>query len=177
MDALIPLDYKAPESVEELLRRYATGERYFASADIPDGADLKGAVLEDAILEHVWLSDANCQGANLQRVSFRHSNVKCAIFRDANLQDASFEGAAVEATDFAGANLSGVSFAGAGDYGYIIQPGESPVDEWPYDKQSQNASCSMAPPCFSASSEAARPGVAGEIWRWTIRRQQGLRAG
>ena len=126
--ASTPIDYVPPESVEEIIARYAVGERYFGHADIPDGADFREATLEDAVFELSFLSSADFRGANLKRVSFRSANVKCSDFREADLEGATFEGASVEATDFAGANMSGVSFAGAGYYGYSLREGERPPD-------------------------------------------------
>ena len=121
-----PLDYKPPETVQELLERYVAGERYFAETNLPDGSDLTGAILEGAYLERSWLHSVNFSNANLKGVSFCDSNVKCAEFRQANLEGANFRGAAVESINLEGANLTGVSFAGSFAYGYELRDGEVP---------------------------------------------------
>jgi uncharacterized protein YjbI with pentapeptide repeats len=119
-----PGDYKPPESREELLRRYANGERCFPGAELSE-ADLAGVTLDCANFERLsWFFDANFEGASLREVSFRGCNVKCAVFRNADLTNASFEDASVEATDFQGAKLDGVSFVEAGWYGYSIKEGD-----------------------------------------------------
>ena len=89
-------EYQPPTSAEELLSRYAAGERYFPEADMPDGSDFSKAHLAGAVLERCWLSDANFTGADLRRVSFRGTNLKCADFRDANLEGSIWTGASVE---------------------------------------------------------------------------------
>ena len=119
-----PTNYKPPESREELLRRYASGERSFPDTELSD-ADLSGVTLDDASFEKwSWFSSTNFEGASLRGTSFRECNVKWASFRDADLTGASFELAAVEATDFLGATLKGVSFVGATCYGYTIKDGD-----------------------------------------------------
>jgi len=122
-----PIDYKPPTSPEELLRRYARGERRLPDTELSD-ANLAGVTLDGAHFERwSWFSSTNFEGASLRGTSFRECNVKCASFRHADLTAASFELAAVEATDFEGAKLEGVSFVGATCYGYTIQNG----DEFP----------------------------------------------
>ncbi len=114
-------DYQPPESRQELLRRYADGERHFPETDLCD-ADLSGVTLDGASFEKLsWFHSANFEGASLRKTSFRECNVKCADFRRADLTGASFELAAVEAMDLEGAVLEGTSFVGASYYGYTIQ--------------------------------------------------------
>jgi len=119
-----PTDYKPPENREELLRRYANGERSFPDTDLSD-ADLARVTLDGASFERFsWFFSANFDGASLRGTSFRECNVKCASFRRADLTGASFELAAVESTDFDGAKMEGVSFVGATCYGYTIESGD-----------------------------------------------------
>lgn len=114
-------DYTPPESREELLRRYASGERNFPGAELSD-ADLAGVTLDGAKFGRFsWFHGANFEGASLRGVSFQECNVKCACFRHADLTGASFDLAAVEAADFKGASLKGASFVGATCYGYTIR--------------------------------------------------------
>ncbi|HSZ54713.1 MAG TPA: pentapeptide repeat-containing protein [Tepidisphaeraceae bacterium] len=118
-----PSSYAPPTTAEELLRRYAVGERYFCGAEIEDCACFRGAVLVDAMLDGAWLFDADFRNADLRRVRFNGSNVKCANFADADLGGASFREAAVDGATFTGAKLTGASFEGAGWYGCTIHDG------------------------------------------------------
>ena len=68
-----PPGYKPPQSAEELLERYAAGERDFQTAD------LQWAILQDADLEYSDLQRANLQGANLQRAGFQQADLKRAM--------------------------------------------------------------------------------------------------
>ena len=122
-----PSHYKPPTSREELVRRYASGERSFPETDLSD-ADLTRVTLDGASFESFsWFFDANFDGASLRGTCFRECNVKCASFRLADLTGASFELAAVEAADFSEAKLEGARFVGATCYGYTIKTG----DEFP----------------------------------------------
>ncbi|MBH23904.1 MAG: hypothetical protein CMH57_05490 [Myxococcales bacterium] len=60
---------KPPKSDEELLRRYAEGERHFEKAELAkanlEGADLSGAYLRSANLSEANLFKANLSGAIL----------------------------------------------------------------------------------------------------------------
>ncbi|NBV22056.1 MAG: pentapeptide repeat-containing protein [Proteobacteria bacterium] len=119
-----PNNYKPPESREEFLQRYTSGERSFPDTDLSD-VDLSGVTLDGASFEKwSWFSSTIFDRASLRGTSFRECHVKCADFRHADLTGASFELAAVEATDFHGATLDGVSFVGATAYGYTIQHGD-----------------------------------------------------
>jgi len=80
-----PKGYKAPKSAEELLERYARGERYF------EGVVLFGANLQNADL----------QGVNLQGVSLHRTN-----FQEANLKDADLQVSDLSYSDFRRANLA-----------------------------------------------------------------------
>jgi uncharacterized protein YjbI with pentapeptide repeats len=115
--------YIPPDSVEELLRRYAGGERRFPDTNL-DEANLWGVTLEGAVFDRSWFHSANFERANLRGVSFRLCNVKCVNFRAADLSGASFQLAAVEAAEFEGALLDGASFEGASFYGYTIHDGD-----------------------------------------------------
>jgi uncharacterized protein YjbI with pentapeptide repeats len=46
-----PPNYQPPLSVEELLQRYASGDRYFAKCELPDGANLSGVNLQGSSLD------------------------------------------------------------------------------------------------------------------------------
>jgi uncharacterized protein YjbI with pentapeptide repeats len=122
----LPEGYQPPASAEELLRRYAAGERYFPQADVPEQSSLEGCTLEGAVFESAWVSCVSLRGANLRRVRFERCNVKCSDFGGADLRGASFPGTHVEAASFEGANLEGASFAGALAYGGEYREGDVP---------------------------------------------------
>mgnify|MGYP006449144981 CR=1 FL=1 len=79
---------------DELLRRYAAGERDFSGVDL-SGADLMEVALEDINLENAILREAK----------FCWSRLDGAIFRNADLENAVFKLASLRNTDFRGANL------------------------------------------------------------------------
>jgi uncharacterized protein YjbI with pentapeptide repeats len=111
--------YVAPATSDELLRRYAAGERRFPDCDL-DEANLARVTLVGAVFDGSCFHSATFDGADLRGISFRVCNVKCASFRKADLRGASFHLSSVEAADFAGAQLEGASFEGAGYYGHTI---------------------------------------------------------
>jgi hypothetical protein len=81
-------------SGEELLRRYATGERDFS------GIDLRRADLSEADLRGINLSGADLSGADL-----RESNLRFANFQGANLEGAYLAKAFIADCDWRGANV------------------------------------------------------------------------
>jgi hypothetical protein len=130
-----------PKSAEELLRRYAAGERDFLRASLPganlDGTNLRGANLSganlygtnlydadlsDANLDGVDLrasdlSGAHLDGANLSRANLSNVNLNGANLRGANLTLANLRGTCLSGSDLRGANLSGSDFRVAELYG------------------------------------------------------------
>lgn len=114
--------YRPPKSGEELLARYAAGERYFVGAELDHtGADglllnLAGAVLDEADFSKCWFQ-ASFAGASLRATKFRDANVKSCDFSRADLTDAEFFGAAMEATTWGGANLIRTKFGDVSLYG------------------------------------------------------------
>ena len=116
-------EYLPPENAQELLRRYAGGERRFPGVELSD-ADLAGAMLDGTDFEGSWFCDASFEGASLRGTSFRLCNVKCANFRRADLTSSSFQLAAVEATEFRGGRPGGGEPRGAGYYGYTVHDGD-----------------------------------------------------
>ena len=117
-------DYKPPKSREELLRRYASGERTFPDTDLSD-ANLAGITLDGRQLWEVLLVfDANFEEASLRGTSFRECNVKCANFRHADLTGHRLNSRLSNWRNSEGAVLEGANFVGAGYYGYTIQEGD-----------------------------------------------------
>jgi len=72
-----PSSYTPPTTAEELLRRYAVGERYFGGAEIADAACFRGAVLVDAVLDGAWLFDADFRKRRPSARSFQR--VECKV--------------------------------------------------------------------------------------------------
>jgi uncharacterized protein YjbI with pentapeptide repeats len=81
-------------TAEELLERYAAGERDFS------GVDLSGVNLEEVCLE-----DINLEGADLRGTLFFRANLGRGIFRNANLEGADLSMTLLNETDFRGADL------------------------------------------------------------------------
>jgi uncharacterized protein YjbI with pentapeptide repeats len=116
--------------VEELLSRYAAGERDFSGARIEgdlSGADLSGADFNDARLSDCYMPGVNLSGANLCNASLTDScldraNLAGADLRGcrlrgtqlaaADLTDADMRGVLCDNTDFNGANLTRANLRG-----------------------------------------------------------------
>ena len=119
-------DYSPPKSSDELLRRYSSGERYFAESELDNANyDLRNVNLEGVDLSQSFITAYFC-GANLRGANFSNSNVKTCDFSDADLRNADFSGAALEATTFKGAILDGANFAGASCYSRRFEADEKP---------------------------------------------------
>ena len=101
-----PIDgYMPPRSAEELLERWALGERYFQGAAL-ENADLQDADLENADLGRSNLSGANLSRAMLSNVKFYKANLRGAVFCEANLEWAYLTHADATGCDFSNARLS-----------------------------------------------------------------------
>ena len=115
-------------TAEELLERYAAGERSFEEVDLSganlmevdlEGIDLEGAILRGtkfkrSLLNHAIFKRANLEGANfflasLDGTDFRGANLKKCSIVDASLIRANFEGA-IEGTITEGYNLGGYTY-------------------------------------------------------------------
>lgn len=81
---------------EELLDRYAAGERDFA------GTQLAGINLQNQDLRDIDLREANLRGGNLRNAKFRDSDLRNIDFRDADLRVTSFRGSNLEGARFEG---------------------------------------------------------------------------
>ena len=115
-----------PQSADELIRRYQSGERYFGQCELEEPiCDFRGVDLSEADFRGSFLV-ADFREANLRSTNFTGCNVKTCDFRGADLRNAIFREAALEATEFAGANLAGADFEGAGCYSYRMNIGELP---------------------------------------------------
>jgi uncharacterized protein YjbI with pentapeptide repeats len=122
---------------DELLRRYAAGDRNFANANLRcavlceenltrcnfsyvklNFANLSGINLTEADLTSADLSDASLSGANLSqaalyRTLLTRANISEANLRGANLFKASLNDANLTQADLTGANLSFADLRGA----------------------------------------------------------------
>ena len=96
-------------TAEELLERYAAGERDFSGANLYDanlnGADLNGANLTDANLTGANLTDANLTDANLSEASLGAAKFIGCNFHGTNLTNAGWSG-----------DLTDVDLSGAIDF-------------------------------------------------------------
>jgi hypothetical protein len=106
-------------SAEELLKRYACGDRDFRNADLREirlcgvdlhgsnlsGADLCGADLTNAMLADTDLHEADLRRTVLEGAILRGSNLNGADLGGANLARANLEGADIRGADFVGASL------------------------------------------------------------------------
>lgn len=124
-------------SRDELLRRYAAGERNFANANLRcavlveqnlsqcnfsyvkfnlanlSRANLSGVDLTSADLSDASLSEANLSQASLYRTFLTRANLNQANLRGANLFKASLNDANLTQADLTGANLSFADLRGA----------------------------------------------------------------
>ncbi len=116
--ASVEQDSNMPEmqaiSAEELLTRYAAGERDFPEVDLRDanltGADLRGINLSNAWLQGTDFSGADLSGAilewaDLEGVEMIGTNLSGANLKNACLSPASFEGANFSAADLTNVTL------------------------------------------------------------------------
>ncbi len=93
-----------PKSAEELLERYAAGERDFFGTELA-GLNYKRANLYSANLAEAKFAEAHLEGAQLAGASLRHSQLSGADLYRANLRDADLEGAILYSANLKGAHL------------------------------------------------------------------------
>ncbi|MEQ8540779.1 MAG: pentapeptide repeat-containing protein [Coleofasciculus sp. D1-CHI-01] len=89
-------------TAEELLQRYAAGQR-----------DFQGVNLSDEVLSWADLTGANLSGANLSGVILNWANLSQVKLRCANLSNSDLNWANLERADLQGANLSGAEVSAA----------------------------------------------------------------
>lgn len=93
--------------VDEFLRRYALGERFFINAN------LRCAQLREACLENIDLSYAKLNLANLGGTNLSKANLTAAQMPAANLSGSNLSGAQLVRANLVGANLSDANLRGA----------------------------------------------------------------
>ena len=109
-------------SDENILKRYAAGERMFCKADL-NGAKLNGADLRRADLRGADLNGADLRRANLSWVDLRRANLKGVKLNGADLSWADLNGADLRRAK----NI--VSFGPIGEdlrIGYAVQHDDGP---------------------------------------------------
>jgi hypothetical protein len=102
--------YRPPRTADELVERYAKGERRFPRTNLRDesiDADLPGIDLNDSTLRGVMFGDIHLEGA-----SFRRADAAFNIF-DANLEGADFHAADLSWSNFGWSNLTNANLHGA----------------------------------------------------------------
>jgi Pentapeptide repeats (8 copies) len=92
-------------TVEELLDRYAAGERNFIDIRLPEKSDLTGINLAGAILLGADLVGANFTDATLTECDFRHAIVYGTNFTRANLEGANITSCYATGAIFKNASL------------------------------------------------------------------------
>jgi len=119
------MPYFPPNSRDELLARYAAGEKYFAGMEldsdmVPDGIiDLSEIILDDSDFSNCWFT-ASFRNSSLKRTKFRNANIKTCDFSGADLTDADFQDAAMEGVTWSGATLLNTKFGEVRLYGELL---------------------------------------------------------
>lgn len=94
-------------SYEELLERYAAGERDFSNCRLSGENVLRGANLEGIILVHADLAEEDLSGTNLCGANLSGAGLEQAGFNDANLTGAYLINALdIEFANFCQTNLT-----------------------------------------------------------------------
>jgi uncharacterized protein YjbI with pentapeptide repeats len=102
-------------TAEELLQRYAAGERDFSGVDL-SGEDLSEEDLSDIILCDADLTNINLSFSILQRSDFRNSDLS-----DSNLSGSNLMFCRLEDVLMRNANLRGANWQYSERYGVIFQ--------------------------------------------------------
>jgi uncharacterized protein YjbI with pentapeptide repeats len=108
-------------TADELLKRYAAGERSFEYVELLEGSSLRGAVLAGVIFSCSWTYMVDFREADLRGASFIDSNVKISDFRGADLRGATFRGCVVCGSIWKGANLDSVIVEDTTYYGAPVE--------------------------------------------------------
>jgi uncharacterized protein YjbI with pentapeptide repeats len=104
-------------TVEELLRRYAAGERDFAETDFRYEFELSVAILRDINLERAYMSDMNIIGVDLTGANMSGLRFEEGLLQDVNLTGANlrnfllFQGV-MESVNLTSADLTSADLTG-----------------------------------------------------------------
>jgi uncharacterized protein YjbI with pentapeptide repeats len=108
----------------ELLNRYAEGERIFCNMSLRGGStnlqgrnlpgiDIRWSTFHEVDLEEANLEEASLQEIAFEAVNFQRVNLKKANLRELNLQHQNFEGANLQESNLVHAQLQRANFEGA----------------------------------------------------------------
>lgn len=97
---------------EEILRRYADGERNFSYC-VSLSKDFSGANLSGADFRHAKMIGSSFVNANLKDVNFIGAELALASFHGADIKGANFSLANLTGADFSGTDTSSANFSGA----------------------------------------------------------------
>lgn len=132
-------NYEPPRSAAELLKRYGSGERYFAGARLENAslakadlsgadlseADLSGADLSQSVLAEAGLGLAKLTGARLDRSNLTYADLQSANLTRANLSFSDLSGADLRfatlvRTQWTGAKLRGADLSHSDLHGSLL---------------------------------------------------------
>jgi uncharacterized protein YjbI with pentapeptide repeats len=106
--------------IQELLQRYAGGERDFSNCRLLYvDCDLTGVSLEYAIFVNAELAECDFSGANLRGVNFSGAGLEQSAFNGCNLSAANLSGAFLNQVEFIGADLTGAYLINAHNICYV----------------------------------------------------------
>ena len=105
MDRILDEFYAPTITIEELLERYARGEKDFVDISLPHKADLTGINLAGANLKGAKLNRSNLTGANLQGADLSYAWMASVNFTGANLEGANISWAYAISTNSRNASL------------------------------------------------------------------------
>ncbi|MEH1997491.1 MAG: pentapeptide repeat-containing protein [Nostoc sp.] len=99
-------------TAEELLERYAAGERDFSGVNL-EGVNLSGTELRGIILRGANLRQANLRDSDLSGCWEKPNPMVLTDLREANCCEVDFSGTTLEVVDFSNAILTGANFNSA----------------------------------------------------------------
>lgn len=177
MDApnTLPKDYSPPESGEELLSRYAAGERYFGpdKSDDRKVAALSKAVLEKANLSGADLSEADLTGAQLARSNLTNVKLTRAQLSDADLTgadctDCVVDDAMLDGAILSHANVTRMSLGKAASLGRAVLKGAvlSKADLSNVDLHEADLSCAILTEANLSEADLSGANLTEAILRW-----------
>lgn len=102
-------------TIEDLLQRYARGEREFRNLLVTTEFDLRGVNLEGADLINTSFAELDMTGTKLARANLSGACLEQTLLHDADLSEANLCGAFLNQTEFIGANLSDAYLINASD--------------------------------------------------------------
>jgi Pentapeptide repeats (8 copies) len=109
---------------EELLERYAAGERLFIDIDL-SGVNLGAVNIQGIRLRRCNLENSNLSGINLLGGDLLGSNLRGANLSDANLEGVGMQGTNLENATLLGAETVEAEFAGAFFHNTVAEEGHT----------------------------------------------------